>query len=97
MYVPYQDPSPSWFFRTYMDVGEYGFGNLAMGMVPLNDCPKNAHYIDFVMADPNGNPTVVPNMMCVFERYAGDAVWRHTEPFVVVRGGSELLMCLGND
>lgn len=81
MYVPYQDPGRSWFFRSYMDVGEYGFGVLSMGVIPLNDCPRNAHFIDAVFTDMEGQPYVIPNQMCIFERYAGNVAWRHTDPW----------------
>eukprot|EP00271_Cylindrocystis_brebissonii_P006844 TRINITY_DN196_c0_g1_i2.p1 TRINITY_DN196_c0_g1~~TRINITY_DN196_c0_g1_i2.p1 ORF type:complete len:737 (+),score=151.78 TRINITY_DN196_c0_g1_i2:143-2353(+) len=82
MFVPYQDPTENWFYRTFMDVGEYDFGLMTMPLVPLNDCPRNAHFIDGVMPGADGAPYVTPNMVCVFERYSGDVVWRHTEPFL---------------
>ncbi|KAJ4956802.1 hypothetical protein NE237_013585 [Protea cynaroides] len=79
LFVPYMDPADSWYFKTYMDAGEYGLGLTAMSLVPLNDCPRHAHYMDGVFATPDGKPDVQSNMVCVFERYAGDISWRHSE------------------
>lgn len=79
LFVPYMDPSDAWYFKTYMDAGEYGFGLTAMSLDPLNDCPRNAYYMDGVMAKDDGTPYVRPNMVCIFERYEGDIAWRHTE------------------
>lgn len=41
LYVPYMDADEAWYYRTYMDAGEFGLGNTAMPLVPLNDCPRN--------------------------------------------------------
>ncbi|KAG6606141.1 Primary amine oxidase, partial [Cucurbita argyrosperma subsp. sororia] len=79
LFVPYMDPSDAWYFKTYMDAGEYGFGLQAMSLDPLNDCPRNAYYIDGVFAAVDGKPYVRRNMICLFERYAGDIGWRHAE------------------
>ncbi|VVB07727.1 unnamed protein product [Arabis nemorensis] len=79
LFVPYMDPSDAWYFKTYMDAGEYGFGLQAMPLVPLNDCPRNAVYMDGVFAAADGTPFVRENMVCVFESYAGDIGWRHSE------------------
>eukprot|EP00252_Welwitschia_mirabilis_P006415 TRINITY_DN1729_c0_g1_i1.p1 TRINITY_DN1729_c0_g1~~TRINITY_DN1729_c0_g1_i1.p1 ORF type:complete len:731 (+),score=128.18 TRINITY_DN1729_c0_g1_i1:387-2579(+) len=79
LFVPYMDPSDAWYFKTYMDAGEYGFGLNAMPLEPLNDCPRNAHYMDAVFASADGTPYIRSNMICIFERYAGDIAWRHTE------------------
>ncbi|GAB4857020.1 Amine oxidase [copper-containing] gamma 1 [Ancistrocladus abbreviatus] len=79
LFVPYMDPTDAWYFKTYMDAGEYGFGLQAMPLDPLNDCPRNAYYMDGVFAAADGKPYVRSNMVCVFESYAGDIGWRHSE------------------
>ncbi|KAL5137479.1 Primary amine oxidase [Glycine soja] len=79
LFVPYMDPTQDWYFKTYMDAGEYGFGLQAMPLDPLNDCPKNAYYMDGVFASSDGTPYLQPNMICIFESYAGDIAWRHAE------------------
>lgn len=79
LFVPYMDPTEGWYFKTYMDAGEYGFGTLCMDLQPLNDCPRHAYYMDGVFVDANGKPYVRSNMLCIFESYAGDVAWRHTE------------------
>ncbi|KAK6783184.1 hypothetical protein RDI58_020981 [Solanum bulbocastanum] len=79
LFVPYMDPTDAWYFKTYMDAGEYGFGLQAMPLDPLNDCPRNAYYMDGVFVAADGTPYVRSNMICVFERYAGDIGWRHAE------------------
>jgi len=80
LFVPYMDPTESWYFKTYMDAGEYGFQ--AKRLDPLNDCPRNAHYMDSVFAAADGTPCVQSNIICVFERYTGDIGWRHFEDLI---------------
>lgn len=79
LFVPYQSPEEGWYFRTYLDAGEYGLGIFSLPLQPLNDCPGNAKYIDAVFAGADGSPYVTPNMICIFERYAGDIAWQHAE------------------
>lgn len=79
LFVPYMDPSDAWYFKTYMDAGEYGFGLQSMPLDPLNDCPRNAYYMNGVFAAADGTPYVRSDMICVFEKYAGDIGWRHSE------------------
>ncbi|XP_057976874.1 amine oxidase [copper-containing] gamma 1-like [Malania oleifera] len=90
LFVPYMDPTDAWYFKTYMDAGEYGFGLQAMPLDPLNDCPRNAYYMDGVFAAADGMPYVRSNMVCVFERYAGDIGWRHSESPITGMGIREV-------
>lgn len=78
--VPYADVTSNWYFRTYMDAGEYGFGKSVQSLVPNIDCPANAQFIDVVLADDMGNPFQVPNGLCVYERTPHMAV-RHFDIF----------------
>lgn len=81
VFVPYQDPGEGWYWRTYMDSGEYGFGLFLSPLTPGVDCPAYAAYLPATIADDNGNPLEIPNAICVFERNIGDPAWRHFEVF----------------
>jgi primary-amine oxidase len=81
MFVPYMDPSPTWSFKSYMDIGEYGFGVLASPLAPGRDCPANATFLSTTLADDRGKPVATEKIVCVFERATGDPVWRHYEIF----------------
>lgn len=79
LFVPYMDPDVGWYFRTYLDAGEYGVGKLAVSLVPGVDCPPNAVFFDATFADDWGSPYVTERASCLFERYAGGIAWRHSE------------------
>jgi len=81
VFVPYMDPSEGWYWRTYMDSGEYGFG---LFLTPLRrdvDCPSFATFLPAVVNDDAGNPLEIPDAVCIFERNIGDPAWRHFEVF----------------
>ena len=81
VFVPYQDPGKGWYWRTYMDSGEYGFGVFLSPLVPGIDCPRHASFLPVTMHQDNGQPVDIPNAVCVFERPAGEPAWRHYEIF----------------
>ncbi|KAJ3674631.1 hypothetical protein LUZ60_005247 [Juncus effusus] len=79
LFVPYMDPVQEWYFRTFFDAGEYGFGLWAFPLQPGSDCPSHAEFLDGFYVGADGKPVMVRNVFCVFERHAGDISWRHTE------------------
>ncbi|BBI54301.1 amine oxidase [Vreelandella olivaria] len=78
MIVPYGDPDVGWYFKAYLDSGEYGMGNLTSPLVLGTDVPANATLMPATLADNNGNPFTIPNAIAVFERYA-ESEFKHNE------------------
>ncbi|KAI3866367.1 hypothetical protein MKX03_029623 [Papaver bracteatum] len=79
LFTPYMDPTEEWYYRTIFDAGEFGLGQYASQLEPLKDCPANAVFIDGYYAGQDGKPVEIKNVFCVFEKYAGDIMWRHAE------------------
>ena len=78
MIVPYGDPDVGWYFKAYLDSGEYGMGTLTSPIEPGKDAPQNAVFLDATLADFNGSPATIPNAVAIFERYAGPE-YKHQE------------------
>jgi primary-amine oxidase len=76
IFVPYMDPSESWYRWTFLDAGEYadGFGS---PLQPGADCPERALFFDQVYANSLGIPQRRSRAACLFERDSGDIAWRH--------------------
>ena len=81
VFVPYMDPAEGWYWRTYMDSGEYGFGLFLTPLRKNIDCPSYATYLPALIADDFGKPLAIPDAICIFERDIGDPAWRHYEVF----------------
>lgn len=79
LFVPYMNPTEDWYFKTFFDCGEFGFGQSAVSLEPLTDCPANAKFMDAYYAGQDGTPVKISNAFCIFERHAGNILWRHTE------------------
>lgn len=81
IYVPYQDPTEGWYYRNYMDEGDYGLGTTHSPLLAGVDCPSNAIYMTPVMANTAGGADELTNRVCLFERPTGDGTWRHYDLF----------------
>jgi primary-amine oxidase len=81
VFVPYMDPDRGWYWRTYMDSGEYGFGIFLSPLRKGVDCPAHATFLPAVVPQDNGQPAEIPDAVCIFERSIGDPAWRHYEIF----------------
>jgi len=85
IFVPYMDPDEAWYFRTFLDIGEYGIGSAGVPMQAGRDCPEDAQMIDAAFASERGKISTKEGVVCIFERTTGDAAWSHYE---IARQGS---------
>jgi primary-amine oxidase len=63
MIVPYGDPDVGWYFKAYLDSGDYGMGTLTSPIARGKDAPENAVLLDATIADYTGAPTAIPRAM----------------------------------
>lgn len=78
MIVPYGDPDVGWYFKAYLDSGDYGMGVLTSSLQRGTDVPENAVLLDATISDNDGNPYTIPDAIAVFEQYAGPE-FKHNE------------------
>ena len=79
MVVPYGDTTPTRFWISYFDAGEYLLGKNANHLELGCDCLGVIHYFDGYVADDHGHPVQIPNAVCMHEEDYG-VLFKHTEP-----------------
>ncbi len=79
IFVPYQDPTTGWYFRNYMDEGDYGLGASGRELVIGSDSPAEATYQSPEMANSGAGADRLPTSICIFERSPGRPLWRHAD------------------
>jgi primary-amine oxidase len=84
MVVPYGDPRFR-YWQTYFDTGEYLVGKWANSLELGCDCLGEIAYLDATITDDFGEPTVIPNAICIHEEDHG-ILWKH---FDIFTGSSE--------
>ncbi|MDL9980226.1 primary-amine oxidase [Microbacterium candidum] len=78
MVVPYGDTSPTRFWISYFDAGEYLLGKNANHLELGCDCLGVIRYFDGYVADDHGHAVQIPNVVCMHEEDYG-VLWKHTE------------------
>jgi primary-amine oxidase len=79
MVVPYGDPRFR-YWQNYFDIGEYLIGKHANSLERGCDCLGEIAYLDAVVANDVGEPTVIPNAICIHEEDHG-ILWKHVDVF----------------
>ncbi|GAA5026586.1 primary-amine oxidase [Microbacterium fluvii] len=78
MVVPYGDTSSTRFWISYFDAGEYLLGKNANHLELGCDCLGVIRYFDGYVADDQGHPMQIPNVVCMHEEDYG-ILFKHTE------------------
>ena len=78
MFVPYGDPTPAHNWKNVFDAGEVGIGVLANSLVLGCDCLGEIHYFHAAVNDPEGQPMVIQNAICMHEEDSS-LLWKHLE------------------
>jgi primary-amine oxidase len=78
MVVPYGDPSDGHGWKNAFDVGEWGLGRMTNSLAPGCDCLGEIRYLDATFVSEQGEPTTVPNAICVHEEDRG-ILWKHVD------------------
>jgi primary-amine oxidase len=78
LFVPYGDPSPTWFFRNVYDMGETGLGWLTDPLEPNTDCPAKTTFFSARLANDQGVPYEIHRAVGLYERDGG-LLWKHVD------------------
>jgi len=78
MVVPYGDTSPTRFWISYFDAGEYLLGKNGNPLALGCDCLGVIRYFDGYVADDHGHAVKIPNVVCMHEEDYG-ILWKHTD------------------
>lgn len=78
MVVPYGDTTPTRFWISYFDAGEYLLGKNANALQLGCDCLGVIHYFDAHVAGDDGHAVRMPNVVCMHEEDYG-ILWKHNE------------------
>ncbi len=74
----YQLDDNQWYYRTFLDAGEFGMGSDA-NTLGTAECGGGAevdiHFIDLHDVTLDGAPITQARAVCIFERWTGDPVW----------------------
>lgn len=77
MAIPYADPRQPFHRKQAFDLGDAGAGIMANNLQLGCDCLGSIYYISGVVSDSHGEPTAMPNVICVHEQDGGIG-WKHT-------------------
>jgi primary-amine oxidase len=77
MNVPYADPRHPFHKKSAFDLGDAGAGIMANNLKLGCDCLGSIYYISGLLAEDNGMPIEMPNIICVHEQDNGIG-WKHT-------------------
>ncbi len=78
MVVPYRDSSFDHYRRTAYDIGEWGIGYMTQSLELGCDCLGEIRYVDAVLTDSLGEPSVIKNAICLHEE-DNAVLWKHVD------------------
>ena len=78
MVVPYRDPGFDHYRRTAFDIGEWGLGYMITSLELGCDCLGEIVYLDAVVPDSRGEPTVIDRAICLHEE-DNAVLWKHVD------------------
>ena len=77
MTVPYGDPRPPFHRKQAFDFGDAGAGRAANNLALGCDCLGTIKYLDAMLVDTEGKPSISKNVVCIHEEDNGIG-WKHT-------------------